>query len=183
MFSVMFNDSVALHGATRTNEDKKIEQGLDPRFDDIQEYWVANPCFADNEPPGGWDSTPSFELPSPGPLDGLPHFARYAMWPPMRALPLLLLSQMKSVVSAPLLGFLDTEFRDDVIIGVHHRHGNGEIEQFVDANGRILRGNYDDGAVAKWIHASVRELARENGISAGGYRTFFATDSAKMVQL
>jgi hypothetical protein len=118
MFSVMFNDSVALHGATRTNEDKKIEQGLDPRFDDIEEYWVTNPCFADNEPPGGWDSTPSFELPSPGPLDGLPHFARYAMWPPMRALPLLLLSQMKSVVSAPLLGFLDTEFRDDVIIGV-----------------------------------------------------------------
>lgn len=75
------------------------------------------------------------------------------------------------------------------VIGVHHRHGNGEVVDFAQSaaipasagagtrSGGVVgaRMNADDELVAQWLHASVRDIAAAHGLPS--YKVFLATDS------
>jgi hypothetical protein len=50
------------------------------------------------------------------------------------------------------------------VIGLHHRQGNGEIDDFNDGTGDN-RGNANDTAVAMWLYRSVHALAQHHNLT------------------
>jgi hypothetical protein len=50
------------------------------------------------------------------------------------------------------------------VIGLHHRQGNGEIDDFNDGTGDN-RGNANDTAVAMWLYRSVHALAQYHNLT------------------
>ena len=53
-------------------------------------------------------------------------------------------------------GFVESRFAHYKVIGIHHRHGNGEVDDFEDGGGRL---NLNDEVAVKWLHQSAVRLA------------------------
>ena len=93
---------------------------------------------------------------------------------------------MKPMLRSRLDDFVHREFDQGKessrarVIGVHHRHGNGEVTDFLDGWGRA---NLDDAKVAKWIVRSVATIAADRFGEGANYRVYFASDSPKMAEL
>jgi hypothetical protein len=107
----------------------------------------------------------------------------------------LLVTQLRGQFKHKMTDFISTNWRSPTIIGIHHRHGNGETDDFMelDPNGPILakdgkryrkggRGNSKtDEEVVLWMQTTVEELARANGIAE--YRVMLASDAAVLGEI
>jgi len=104
-------------------------------------------------------------------------------FPPFQYFARSLLTQLKPAIKDRIEAFLHAHFRGLPVIGVHHRHGNGELDDFVDKvtgapSGRLNKNN---SKVVEWMVESVHELAAAYGLV--DYRVFFASDSPEMTRL
>jgi hypothetical protein len=69
-----------------------------------------------------------------------------ALFPPTQYFVQSLLTQLKPSIKARIESFIAENFQGLPVIGVHHRHGNGEIDDFVDRKtgkpiGRLNKNN------------------------------------------
>jgi len=94
-----------------------------------------------------------------------------------------LLTQLKPEIKQRVASFIAENFQGRPVIGVHHRHGNGELDDFVDKKtGRPgSRLNRNNTQVIEWMMESVSELAAEYNLT--DYRVFFATDSPEIARM
>ena len=95
-----------------------------------------------------------------------------------------LLTQLKPKYKQRLHDFISEHFGTTPVIGVHHRHGNGELDDFIDrkTGARGARLNKNNSQVIDWIIRSMDALQRDHGFD-GNYKVFFATDSPEMTRL
>jgi hypothetical protein len=94
-----------------------------------------------------------------------------------------LLTQLKPSIKKRIEDVIAENFGDTPVIGVHHRHGNGEIDDFLDRKTGAPSGrlNKNNSKVIDWMKDSIAELASEYGLK--DYKVFFATDSPEMSRL
>jgi hypothetical protein len=100
---------------------------------------------------------------------------------PYRYFYVALLRQLQPAVQAEKNAIMkrhDWFSKESPVIGLHHRHGNGEIDDFNEPG--ATRGNANDTKVVKWLARSVAALASALGLPSG-YRVFFASDSPRIV--
>lgn len=90
-----------------------------------------------------------------------------------------ILQQLKAPIKTRINNFLSKNFVEAPVITIHHRHGNGEIDDFSDKASRLNRNNT---RVIHWMAESVDTLAAEYGI-AENYRILFASDSPEMTRM
>lgn len=110
-------------------------------------------------------------------------------WEPYQLFAKLLVAQLHPAVMAPIVEFMARSFDSDamhaaneVILGMHHRHGNGEIDDFTNRAGmKSGRSNKDDRRVAQWLVESASAIAAQ--YQAVNYTIFFASDSPMMGRL
>jgi hypothetical protein len=106
-----------------------------------------------------------------------------SFFPPFQYFARSLLTQLKPEIKARIEAFLHENFGGLPVIGVHHRHGNGELDDFVDKvtgapSGRLNKNN---SKVIEWMVESVHELASSYGLV--DYKVFFASDSPEMTRM
>lgn len=87
---------------------------------------------------------------------------------------------MRNDAKTRVVGFMAEYFdsENDFIVGMHHRHGNGELDEFFSNGVKTGRSNLNDGRVAQWLVDSALEIAE--AYEAPSHRIFLATDSASM---
>jgi hypothetical protein len=107
-----------------------------------------------------------------------------ASFPPFQYFARRLLTQLKPKYKQRLHDFISEHFGTTPVIGVHHRHGNGELDDFIDrkTGARGARLNKNNSQVIDWIIRSMDALQRDHGFD-GNYKVFFATDSPEMTRL
>lgn len=78
-----------------------------------------------------------------------------------------IMTQLKPRIKERIQEFLATEFGSTPVIGLHHRHGNGELDDFVDKKTGAPAGrlNKNNTRVIEWMDESVAELAKAYNIS------------------
>ena len=87
-------------------------------------------------------------------------------------------SQLKPHLKKRVEEFMEeNNFGSVPVIGVHHRHGNGEEDDFHAGN----RLNANNSRVIAWMNESVSELAALHGVA--DFRVFFASDSPAMARM
>jgi len=66
-----------------------------------------------------------------------------------------ILTQLKPHIKKRIADFLTEQFGGQPVIGIHHRHGNGELDDFVDKktglpSGRLNKNNTRVRATQEW---------------------------------
>jgi hypothetical protein len=143
----------------------------------------CNRCGSGNEPDWHWkEGIPGYPYPTDSAAEELGWGCCSLLFLPYRAFFNALVQQLQPFVRWKWESFMEAHSWNSAehgpVIGLHHRQGNGEIDDFNDGQGGG-RGNGNDTMVVEWMHRSMQALAKHHGIAK--YRVFFASDSPEMV--
>lgn len=106
-----------------------------------------------------------------------------SFFPPFQYFIRRLLTQLKPSIKERIENVIASNFGNTPIIAIHHRHGNGELDDFTDkkTGAPSARLNKNNSKVVDWMVESIAELAHEYQLT--DYKIFFATDSPEMSRL